>query len=115
MLAPVTGLVQTAQTPPVTGFAWDPDPGADTYLVGVDAQAPVVVAAVSASVTAAPGAHTLNVAPALTGDPAEAVLGFTVPGPPPPPPGGQNLTPVLVGAAILGAAALLAATRKGNR
>jgi hypothetical protein len=113
-LAPVTGLVQTGQVPPQTSFAWNADPDADFYAVGVDAQTPVQIGTTAATVTASAGGHTLMVAPGLNPTPA-ATLAFTVPGPPPPPPAKSDLVPILVGAGVLAAAGAVAySQRKGS-
>lgn len=84
MLAPVTGLTQTGQTGTSTAFAWNDDLDADFYLVGVDGQTPVQVAADMATVVAPAGNHTVSVAPGLAPTPA-STLGFSVTPPPPPP------------------------------
>ena len=84
MLGPVTGLTQTGQSGTSTAFAWNDDLDADFYLVGVDAQTPVQVAALAATVVAPAGSHTVKVAPGLAATPP-ATLSFSVAPPPPPP------------------------------
>ena len=80
-LPSVTGLRQVSQDPATgaTGFDWDATPDADEYAVNVDGTVKATVTSPTATVTAAPGAHTVGVAPIALPTP-KTTLAFTVPG-----------------------------------
>jgi len=87
MLAPVTGLTQTAQDATGTSFTWDAVPGADSYAVQVDGVTLTSVTVPAVKVLIAAGSHVLGVIPVALATPP-TTLAFTVPPPPPNPPTG---------------------------
>ena len=78
MLAPVTGLTQTAQDSGGTSFGWLFVTDADAYDVLVDGVDIGEVTTPATEVTANPGPHIIGVSPVADPTPA-TVLGFTVP------------------------------------